>query len=281
MKFHTILSLFKILRPLNGFIAALSVYLGAYLGSSPFLWDDINLFLTSLSLFLLVGFGNIHNDICDIEIDKINRPDRFLVRTDEKKIPLFYAQITMILCAFVAIILAFLVNLSIGVQSLLILVMLWIYNTQFKKKLLIGNFCVAFLCAWALIITHPFSVSLMQIFGFIFAFLSTLWREIVKDAEDISGDQEAKARTFPIVFGDKATRILTQFIGLLILFCSALPSLLNQASDFYSLFTLIIIYPLAISLIWQTHFNSSSWQKIQKKLKIFMLLGLIALLLAK
>src|SRR5947208_952823 len=48
----------------------------------------------------------------------------------------------------------------------------------------------------------------------VFAFMSTLLREIIKDAEDIKGDQISDCKTLPIVLGIRKTKSILIFISI-------------------------------------------------------------------
>jgi len=96
---------------------------------------------------------------------------------------------------------------------------------------LIGNLTVAFFCAfvagivWFAEREAYFSLAeigeesfekLTTIFGIymFFAFITTLYREVIKDMEDYQGDKENDCRTLPIVLGMKKTKAFTFMIGI-------------------------------------------------------------------
>ncbi|MGB1217573.1 MAG: UbiA family prenyltransferase, partial [Saprospiraceae bacterium] len=90
--------------------------------------------------------------------------------------------------------------------------LLYFYSKKFKKQTLTGNFTVAFFCAGVagiilLMERNSFSQLSENAQGIInsaflayaaFAYLSTIFREIVKDIEDMDGDKERGCKTFPI-----------------------------------------------------------------------------------
>jgi 4-hydroxybenzoate polyprenyltransferase len=116
--------------------------------------------------------------------------------------------------------------------------LLWLYSTNFKKSLLIGNIVISLLTAWTILILFFSKVALSDVFGtdnmaehkffrlaFLyagFAFISSLIREAIKDMEDRKGDAKYGCRTMPIVWGMHATKVyvavwLTALIAILIL----------------------------------------------------------------
>ena len=72
------------LRPLNCIITMGAVWVGGWIGQDIIL--SPSLILAGMIGFLVCGFGNLINDLYDIEIDKINNPERPLPsgRADRK-----------------------------------------------------------------------------------------------------------------------------------------------------------------------------------------------------
>ena len=111
-------------------------------------------------------------------------------------------------------------NWFIGMAHTSVAILLWIYSTSFKKKLVIGNLLISLLTAWSLMVVYFYivfntdladvsssHVALLQklfriaLLYTAFAFLITYIREIVKDMEDIEGDRKYGCHTMPIVWG--------------------------------------------------------------------------------
>ena len=112
---------------------------------------------------------------------------------------------------------------------------LYFYSASYKRQFLIGNILVAVLAGLLPVLVAVFewpalyryySVNAVElpdidiiffwVGGFsVFAFLSTLNREIVKDIEDVDGDMVHGRNTVPIVMGLKRARIVVTFLSLL------------------------------------------------------------------
>jgi 4-hydroxybenzoate polyprenyltransferase len=97
---------------------------------------------------------------------------------------------------------------------------LYLYATSLKQMLLIGNFVVALLLAFSVIIIGVFDllpainpenkVIMADLFSILldyalFAFVINFIREIVKDLEDVNGDYNQGMNTLPIVLGIQRT----------------------------------------------------------------------------
>ena len=189
--------------------------------------------LLVISMVLIQAGGYVINDIFDMEIDAINKPEKQIVGKvfTEKQCNLFYIVLTIIglACALAASVMA-LGNKFITIFACMALLacLLYSYSSRYKKKLVIGNIIVSLSVAFAVFVPWLFEMiyiskhelllitmqPLMRIslrFVLIytaFAFLMTLIREIVKDMQDVKGDGRSHCRTIPIVWGMTVAQIL-------------------------------------------------------------------------
>lgn len=174
-----------------------------------------NDFLLIFCSFLVVASGNLINDYFDIDIDKINKPQKILFTQLFNKSTLLIIYISFNLFALLLSIL-FLNKwyLFFGGMTLI----LWLYSSFLKKQLLLGNITIAFLGGVFLLFLGYFYQefnSKLYFFSF-FSFLMTLIREIVKDVEDIKGDELGNCQTFPVVFGiQKSKQLILTFLVIL------------------------------------------------------------------
>lgn len=238
---NKIKSFFKLVRWTNLLIIAIMMCLVNYcLMSSLHLSEIVGVvpaspafLLLVISLVFIVAGGYVINDYFDVEIDKINRPDKLIagnVFTD-KELKFFYKSLTFIgLLAGLAssVILMGVKFITLFAILLLLSCILYSYSSVYKKKFLIGNLIVSLSVAFAVFLPWLFEVfhlsnnalifsvckeTMMNVLPFVliytaFAFLTTLIREIVKDAEDYNGDSVTRCRTIPVVCGMLKTRII-------------------------------------------------------------------------
>ena len=205
------MNIFKATRPLNLFILLFAQFLTAYfLGFGNTIKEVFD--LTHLSIYLTTMlcavFGYLFNDIMDIKADAINRPAKnFLSEPKIRKTALIIA----IIAAVLAISFAFIKSYKLGVLITLIITLLFSYSTLLKRLPLIGNLIIALLGAFSIFILLAFDSNLNFELTLIFsinAFAIHFIREIIKDTEDMDGDEAAGYRTFPLLVGIKATRTL-------------------------------------------------------------------------
>ncbi len=300
----------QIIRFPNLLIVATTQYLLQYLvllpalnqaGISPIL-SHIPFFFLVLTTVLLATGGYLINDIIDYKTDLINKPDKVVINyiMPKRTVLIIYWCISII-----GAIIAWCLAEHVKKQLLFFIyptamVLLYFYSKHFKKTPLTGNIIVAFFCAGVagmvlfaerfayirLFETRPsLAFKITAIFsGYIlFAFISTLLREIIKDIEDIEGDKKSGLKTFPIVFGIEKAKKISIIIASTMIAGVAFSAywLFGEKEWIAILFTFIgIIFPL-IFVIWflkkssvKTHFSILS-----RLTKFIMLAGLILLIL--
>jgi len=200
----------QILRPLNMILSLFAVFIAGWLVNgitSPILP------YAALVVFCFAGASNILNDILDINIDKINRPNRMLASGQLK---IQEALLLMsILYAIGIIATSYLHPIGQQIALALVLPLLVLYTPLFKRMPLIGNLVVGTILGLVFIFTEGSIMGSVDKMWVPFCLATTLSsiRELVKDAADISGDAVADLKTFPRKYGLIATlwflRILT------------------------------------------------------------------------
>ena len=139
---------FEILRPINCVMGSLTVVIGILntrigIEASTLI---INIVLGIFTYFFIAGSGNVINDYYDVEIDKVNRPDRPIPRGS---ITLKQAKIVWIITALIGLVIAILHGLLFnrGYLNIIIAVFMvfigWLYAAWGKKSGFIGNIIVS------------------------------------------------------------------------------------------------------------------------------------------
>lgn len=190
-------------RPLNLTILVAGVLLGGVLATSSgnrwVLVGDLDLVLAALAAALVGAGGNVYNDLRDVAIDRVNRPERAL---PSGRVTLGAARLLWIALTGAGVLVAALVSgahggVAAGVAGLLVL-----YSARLKGQPLVGNVLVAVLIGVALLFGAGAVGAWSEgAVGALFALLTTLARELVKDVEDLPGDAALGARTLPVVVG--------------------------------------------------------------------------------
>jgi 4-hydroxybenzoate polyprenyltransferase len=193
-----------------------------------FPWYDFVL-LVAATVFITAG-GYVINDYFDIKTDLINK-GKVIVGT---KIPRRQAMMWHNIFNIAGVSLGFYISYKagymwLGALFLVVSGLLYFYSASYKRQFLIGNIVVAVLTAmvpllvvfyeWPALykyytlnaITLPkINIIVYWIGGFaLFAFLTNLIREIIKDIEDFEGDIAYGRNTVPVVIGILSAKIVS------------------------------------------------------------------------
>jgi 4-hydroxybenzoate polyprenyltransferase len=131
--------------------------------ASLFMSNKLYLILT-LSVLLIAAAGYIINDYFDVRTDSINHPETVVL---DKIIKRRWAIVLHITFNCLGLLLGLLVAYKIGYLRLAIFhfvaaALLWVYSTQLKMKILVGNICVSLLTASVAFIPLVFEMGLFQ-----------------------------------------------------------------------------------------------------------------------
>ena len=214
---HKILGLFRLIRiPNLAMIFLGQVLVSVRLLESGWMHNPIQtkamICLWFATLASAAG-GYIINDYYDVKIDVLNKPSRVVVGKLVTRRKTLVAHFLLFVCA---VLLGLQAGNKIGLTVFFCSSWLWLYSNRLKRLPFIGNLSIAVLTAVALFLPSMVSApSSGNLFLFcLFAFWTTLIREIIKDMEDIRGDVRHGCQTLPIVLGIPKTRSVLYGIGI-------------------------------------------------------------------
>lgn len=306
---NTFIQWYRFLRATNILIMVITFYLIRILVVLPYsnafdialIFNDWHFTMLIIVTMLSASAGNIVNDIYDVEIDQINKPNKvFINRIISKKNAwrLYFAlnTIAMVLIFWVYSQIDWFLIWMYPFGFFLTWSMLWLYSYRYKKSVLIGNIIVGIFVSfvpWSVcypelvnaligqIPYQPFFVSTGIIY-ILFAFISTILREIIKDIEDKEGDAQFGGKTLPIIYGVLKAKRMAQSVGILLLImmsCSVYFLFVEQLfiSTFYGILT--VITP-TIYLLFKLEKASEkkAFHQLSQVAKLIMMAGLIFLL---
>ncbi len=300
----------KLIRPINLFIIAATMYLFriCIVAASPYKAFYIKQVMNSTEFLLLVlatlfiaAGGYVINDIFDVEIDTINRPQKVIIGNGitETQAYNFYK----ILCGLgivCTLILAFLTkNFRLSTLPIIVMVILNFYAHTFKKQLIVGNFMIALCTSFTILLIALFEssdtgavnanesyvrsgIAIAALVYSVFAFLTTFLRELIKDIEDAAGDEQYDSRTIPIVYGIKTTKIVSYIICVLLLllltsFAVFFPQIQLKIVSVFIAVGLILPLLAIIFLIIMAK-TTANYHFISNLIKVFMCLGIASML---
>ncbi|SMO73447.1 4-hydroxybenzoate polyprenyltransferase [Saccharicrinis carchari] len=278
-----------------------------YYGYDPVL-SHFRFGLLVLATACLAASGYVINDYFDIKIDRLNRPQKMVIDNGlKRREAMFLHVILTFVGVFTGLFLSYVARKETwALLFLAIPLILWYYSTTFKKQGFIGNLVVSGLTALVTIVVVSLEFAMLErvhgsavinseacstawfwTLGFaFFAFVTTLIREVVKDMEDLYGDEKGGCRTLPIEIGIKYAKIFV-----LILTCGTLSSIwglyfyidiLNNSS--VTLWYILCL--ITLPFLWSTYllFKSDTpkaYHRLSTWYKLIMLAGILFILVAR
>jgi 4-hydroxybenzoate polyprenyltransferase len=261
-----------------------------------FLNPDIQLFhlfeLNFLRLILCTAMvaaaGYIINDYMDVKLDLINKPEQVIVG---KNISRRWAMFLHLLLTALSFFIGYSISKKIAIAVLGCSFLLWIYSQFLKKTYLAGNLLVSFLSAFSLMILFIFKPNELHSTGIywfaLFAFLTTLIREIIKDMEDMKGDNSYQSKTIPIVSGIRKTKkVLLVMVAIEMVLCLLNITLFKSISyssawsnTGYQIYILVmLVLPLAFCFkLIQLADTKKAFSQLSFYFKLLMLLGILSM----
>lgn len=242
---------------------------------------EIPIFVLALSTILVAACGYIINDYYDIKIDMINKPNQVVIgKQINRRNAIIFHVILNFLAVFVSLIL---LSWRVALFMSICIFLLWIYSNYFKRTAFWGNLIISFLAFSALFILFLYYKSnLERILLFsTFAFLTTLIREIVKDIEDMRGDEIFDCKTLPIIWGVQKTKILV-FIILILTLSLILGSNYFITTQLYIYLILFCLLPLLfVSYKLAIADKKTDYNFINFCIKIIMIFGISGMIILK
>ncbi len=204
-----------------------------HFGIAPVL-QSLDATLLAVCTLLITAAGYVINDIYDVGVDAVNKPEKRIVNKEislDSAIHFYYALVVVgaLIAAFLAWRIGHFLYFLIYV---LFSIKLWFYSHSLQKRPLTGNLLVAMLSAifplFYLLAEEPalrqlgrqYPDEMFRVIGVLlvfsgFAFLVSWSRELIKDIEDIAGDKVAGFLTLPIVAGvEKTVRFVVVLMAL-------------------------------------------------------------------
>jgi 4-hydroxybenzoate polyprenyltransferase len=282
-----------------GFIVLPSAYQNTNITSdwprviTPWIFHP-NLWLLILSTILIAAAGYMINDYFDVRIDAVNKPDKLILsKVISRKAMISWHVILNALALLLVIKLALNNQLRLLAIQLFCITALVVYSMSFKRKLFIGNILVGLLIGFSVLLVGIYesefkvllvdnSYSKLIWLYTIFAFLITLIREIIKDAEDMKGDLKEGCRTIPIVYGLALTKKIIYVIYFFLLgFVFAVISNLFATNAFLCIYFMVGVILPSLYLLYKVKLakKTTDFAKLSSWVKWLTLSGILSMIL--
>lgn len=264
----------------------------------PLALNDWQYGLLVLSTVFIAAGGYVINNIFDQDTDNDNKPNNVIVG---KSISETNAYSIYLALNITGVSIGFYLSNVIakpGFAALFILIAatLYFYAINWKQMLLIGNFIVALLLSFSVIIigifdlfpvvnqsNQPLMANLFSILidYAVFAFMINFIREIVKDLEDVNGDYNQGMRTLPITLGISRTAKVVSILSFIPV-CAILLYINNYLMPLLFVTIYMLLFVVGPLLYFSIKIWSASSQKefhvLSLLLKWILLFGILSIL---
>lgn len=237
----------ELFRPELPFSAGVCVVLGEIIALGRF--PSVQLLMLGFTCgFFLSGTALVLNDYFDLEVDRINAPER----------PLPSGRVTpreAVLLSILATILGLIAASAINLSALILSIVFWaigvLYNWKFKQTGLLGKLMVSVSVAVTFIlggiaVGQPWN-KLVWTFSLL-AFLIDLSEEIAGDAMDMEGDKKRGSNSIAIMTGREFALRISGFLFALVILTSFMPYLFGWLGVGY----LVMISVMDLAVIYFT-----------------------------
>ena len=298
---------FKLIRLPNLAIIALVMYAMRYGVIYPFLqlngfeiqFSEILFIGLVLSTILIAAGGYAINDYEDRKIDAKNNPEKVTEENQvcAKKMMTAYNYLTIGGITIGGIVSYFSAHFMFTTIFVLVAGLLWFYSSTYKMMPFLGNLIIALLAGIVPVLVALFeipqitekyretliknNIDFMPLLYFVlafgvFSFLSTIIREIVKDIEDLEGDEKYKKNTIPVALGILPAKIIAIFFTIVTIWALIYAQIRFDLGKFSLWYILIgLVFPFSVTavklLIDKT---PEQYHKTSLMLKLIMLVGI-------
>jgi geranylgeranylglycerol-phosphate geranylgeranyltransferase len=276
MRSNILKGYFQLSRPVNVLMAFIAVPVGCWIAGAR-IGDAVQVLLAALSVAFVAASANAINDYFDLEIDRINKPLRplpsgMLAPRDAQRMWFFCALAAMVLNAWIGL-------LALAMVIAAVVVLYW-YSAYFKRTALLGNILAAGMIAWMIflysgVVTGNAKRSIVPA---LFAFLSNVGRELIKDIEDVDGDRATNANTLPVRYGIMLARWIFSVSMSVLILTTVAAIVLHLYNSYFTIFVVPVDVCVIIVTVaaWRSS-SSRAMHRISTLLKICMVMGLLGI----
>src|SRR5438094_6059164 len=243
------------------------------LGTLPSVIQGVFGFLTA---FLLLAGTMVFNDIQDVQVDRVNSPDRPI---PSGKVTIRQAYGLSVAFSALALVSSLVLGILTFLTALVALTLMAYYNTHGKKTGLLGNVVVSFNVALPFFF-GGLAVNSLRPLLFIFfllAFLANTAREVAKGIADVAGDSSKGIMTSAVTQGPKrAAQLAATFFVVAVLLSFLAPVFDQKVSLFY--YPGVVIADLGF--LYSSHQlihdpTATTVRRVKSRVLVWMLLGLV------
>lgn len=269
-------ALYKLSRPMTSLSGGLAVVVGGYVAGTG-AWGKIG--LACLATLFIAASANAWNDTLDIEIDRVNQPQRplpagLLTVEEARRFAFAAAAVSLLIASFI--------NLPAFLTALVSNILLILYSLRLKTTVLIGNATVAAISAMSAVfggmaagnVRPTLWLALIISFGI-------MGREVLKTLADYEGDLRYRCRTVATVWGRRWARVIFFALAATTLIIMMIPYLIELYNPIYAYVVGIGVYPVILYITMRVTRDRTGPQleKLSQLLKYDFLIWFLAVVL--
>lgn len=268
-----------LIRPVNSVMVGFAVIVGMAV-TAPNQLFTTSILLGFLTGFLISSYSMVVNDWYDLEVDRINSPNRPLANGRiQPGTAVTYASILLIL----GIVSSIFINLNAFIIASVFASIAWLYNYLGKKQMLLGNMMVAASVA----IPYIYGGAVVGMiedpllwFLALTSFLAATGREIIKTIVDVEGDDKRNVKSVAILYGPSTASIIGAIFFIGAVGSTILPIIMDQVGIFFSIFILIpdVLF-VYISIKIVKDYSKNNALKIKKLALVGMIIGMVVFII--
>lgn len=276
------LALLSVIRGYNILVLLVAQYLAAIFIFYPTklltaVVLDIHLLYIIIATACVVAAGYIINNFYDVKVDRINRPLKAGIDN-------YVEQATKLRLYFVLNFIGFSFGSLISWRAALFFAVyifaIWFYSHKLKKYALVGLLSVTVLTILPFFAVFIYFKNFSKIIFVhaIFLLLLVMVRELIKDLQNMKGAIVNNYATFPVVYGEKNTKLFSVILLILTLLpvvvLFSYPALSYMRYYFY--FAMVVLMVIVFLILKSS--TVKSYRNIHNILKMLLLIGVFSLI---
>ena len=250
-------SMFSVVRGYNILIIVIaqyltSIYILAHDKPLKQVVFDLNLLMLVLASASTIAAGYIINNFYDYEKDLINRPQKSMLDklvSQNTKLSFYFVL------NFLAVVMASYVSFRAVLFFAIYIFGIWLYSHRLKKLPFVGNLTSAILTVtpfFAIFIYYRNFETVIFVHA-MFLFLLVSMRELTKDLENIKGDLAQNYHTIPVVYGERASKIMLTLLVLITFIPTyLLVSYFNVGYMDYFFYASVLLLLVFLLFLWKS-----------------------------
>ncbi len=230
---------YRLSRPINSLAGCIAVFLSGYVAGATTWWPVV---LAAITVLLINSSTNAWNDYIDVDIDRINKPERplpsgLISPRGALVFSITGSALSLITAAFISPS-AFLIALGSNI-------LLYLYSWKLKCTVLLGNAAVASIVALCFIFGGVAAGNVQPTMMLaVTGFFTVIGREVLKTMADYKGDLQQNCHTIATTWGKAISAIFVAFF----LAVAAIAMLWTYFSEHYHPAYLVLIVSIMVPL---------------------------------